>query len=77
MKKEETLYCCICGNKIEHPLIKNYFGNNPEGAMWKDTNGNIIDPVFPEGSRCCDECDNRFVIPGRMYRYAQSKKNNK
>ena len=54
--------CCICGVEI------NGYGNNPDGAVWKDTDGNIVEAEFDAGCRCCDECNTRFVIPGRIYR---------
>lgn len=49
--------CCLCGKKI------NGYGNNPWGALtirnepikWKITD------------RCCDECNEEFVIPGRIF----------
>ena len=44
--------CCICG-KVFRP---GEWGNNPE-------------PVKPYSSgTCCDECNMKYVIPGRMYR---------
>lgn len=55
--------CCICRGKLTDK-----FGNNPDGAIWKDTSGNIVFPEFKENDRCCDECNLKFVIPGRMYR---------
>ena len=59
--------CCIC-----HRFFTG-FGNNPDGAMWKDENGKIVDPTFKVDDRCCDECDQRYVIPGRIHRYQQSR----
>ena len=59
--------CCICGNII------NGYGNNPDGAVWKDTNGNLVFPEFDVEDRCCDECDGCFVIPGRIYRLYNNK----
>ena len=58
----KTKICCICGNVIFD------YGNNPEGAMWKDETGMIVDPEFSADDRCCDECNSRYVIPGRIYR---------
>jgi hypothetical protein len=48
--------CSICGNKIE----KKY---TPEGVMYwnKGNNGKPIN-----NGRCCDSCDNLFVIPARL-----------
>lgn len=60
--------CCICGKEIIG------YGNNPWGAMWKTENGNIVEPVYNIDARCCDDCDRRYVIPGRMYKYTQEKK---
>ena len=54
--------CCICGAEIIG------YGNNPNGAVWKDADGNIIEAEFDHKSRCCDDCDQRYVIPGRIYR---------
>ncbi|MBO7079737.1 MAG: hypothetical protein J6W64_08025 [Bacilli bacterium] len=54
--------CCICGKEIVG------YGNNPDGAAWKSPySGNIIQPTFSENERCCDECNNTYVIPGRLY----------
>jgi hypothetical protein len=54
--------CCICGVEI------NGYGNNPEGAMWKDEKGNIVEPEFESDCRCCDMCNQMYVIPGRLYK---------
>lgn len=63
----EINVCCICGR------LFNDYGNNPDGAMWKDEDGNIVDPEFNEDDRCCDDCNSRYVIPGRMYRLYHNK----
>ena len=63
----KNLICCICGCKIKG------YGNNPDGAAWKDLDGNIVEPEFDLNDRCCDECDNHFVIPGRIYRLYKNK----
>lgn len=58
----EIFKCCLCGR---------YFaghGNNPDGAVYKDEKGEIVFPAFKEDDRCCDECDNKYVTVGRMYR---------
>lgn len=54
--------CCICGNK--------YFGwgNNPDGAAWKKEDGTVETPEFSRSDRCCEDCNSRYVIPGRLYR---------
>jgi hypothetical protein len=36
--------------------------------MWRDANGNVCEPTFNIDARCCDDCDNKFVNPGRMYK---------
>ena len=59
----KRLTCCICGAPIEG------FGNNPDGAMWREhgTNELVEFQGGPE-DRCCDECNTRYVIPGRIYK---------
>lgn len=54
--------CCICGCNLEG------YGNNPDGACWKDEEGNIVEAEFSADDRCCDLCDQMYVIPGRIYR---------
>jgi len=61
--------CCICGNEIEG------WGNNPWGAMWKNEDGSIEEPEFKEDDRCCDDCNMRYVIPGRLYKYKRNNNN--
>ena len=46
--------CCICGCEIEHSYIKNYFGNNPWPISINDED------------RCCDNCNEIYVIPARI-----------
>ena len=65
---EEKFVCCICG--IPHKG----FGNNPWGAVWKDKDGNIVEPEFKDSDRCCDICDQTYVIPGRIYLMAKNRK---
>ncbi len=60
--------CCICGIEISG------YGNNPDGAVWKDADGNIVEAEFGPDSRCCDDCDHMYVIPGRIYRLAKKRK---
>lgn len=57
MKKKNI--CCICGCEIRS------FGNNPYGAMWKNEEGEFVRFIPKPGDRCCDECNTRYVIPGR------------
>ena len=54
--------CCICGGYFHG------YGNNPDGAMWLDAE--TKQPVhgeFKTDDRCCDACNSKFVLPGRMY----------
>ena len=60
MKNEK--FCCICGKKIVG------YGNNPEGAMWKDKKGNIVEYEYQKGDVCCDDCNMRYVLVGRIYK---------
>lgn len=60
--------CCICGVEI------NGYGNNPDGAVWKTPTGEIELPEFNADDRCCDECNSKFVIPGRLYRLSKGNK---
>ena len=60
--------CCICG------CILDGYGNNPEGAMWKDpTTGEIVEPTFDPEDECCADCNNNYVIPGRLLKILRSK----
>lgn len=67
----EKKYCCICGKPLEG------FGNNPDGAVWKTPDGEIQFPEFEANDRCCDVCDGKYVIPGRLYRLALMKEETK
>ena len=51
--------CCICGKEHQG------FGNNPSGAV-DDTKKRI---TWGEGDRCCDDCNSKYVLPGRMYQF--------
>lgn len=59
--KTERHICCICGKPFEG------YGNNPDGAAWLNEKGEVEFGNFSEEDRCCDECDGRYVIPGRIY----------
>ena len=59
-QNEKQRNCCICGTLV------NGYGHNPQGAMWKDGEGNICEPQYNIGERCCDNCNVRYVIPGRL-----------
>ena len=52
--------CCICGRQLEG------FGNNPDGAMWRNEEGTIVAPEFSKEDRCCDFCNFTKVIPARL-----------
>lgn len=49
--------CCLCKKVFED------YGNNPQGAL--DKNYKMI--KFKSNDRCCNECNEKFVIPGRIY----------
>lgn len=72
--EKEKLLCCICGKEIKKEGCPSYFGNNPDGAMWKDKDGKLVEGKFQLEDRCCDECDNKYVIPGRIYKLMCNKK---
>lgn len=62
--KEKVKTCCICGCHFHG------WGNNPDGALNKD-----FEPIkWNAEDVCCDECDDRYVIPGRIYLYQHRKK---
>ena len=48
--------CCICGKEIDK------YGNNPDGALGQI--GQQI--IWGEYDRCCDDCNQEYVIPGRI-----------
>ena len=57
---KDTFKCCLCG------CFFHGYGNNPY-------------PLCPEDdyeSRCCDECDNLYVIPARIEKILSLKKGN-
>ena len=59
--------CCICGCNLEG------HGNNPDGAVWKTPDGEIVEAEFDADDRCCDMCDQMYVIPGRIYRLQKNR----
>jgi len=69
----KELICCICKKPIKKEGLENYFGNNPRGALIPTSDG-LIEPEFKDDDRCCDECDIKFVIPGRIYTLYNKKK---
>jgi len=60
--------CCICGCNLPD------YGNNPDGACWLNKKGEIEEPTFDPEDRCCDECNTRYVIPGRIYKMNKEKR---
>lgn len=52
--------CCICGKALKD------YGNNPEGAVWKTKDEEIVFGKFKPEDRCCDLCNEKYVIPGRL-----------
>lgn len=60
-------FCCICHKEIP----EGSYGNNPSGAI--DSNKKVIQ--WSESDRCCDECNSKYVLPGRMYRFYRVIKN--
>ena len=70
----ETYKCCICGKEL--PMnsdgTPSLIGtNNPDGAV--DEHKRLI-KWNPE-DRCCDECNHKYVLPGRMFRFYRTIKN--
>ena len=63
----KTKKCCICGATIYN------WGNNPWGAL--DKNGNVI--KWRDDDVCCDECNSKYVIAGRLFIHAQASKEKK
>lgn len=63
----KTHKCCICGKEFTG------WGNNPWGAL--DQNNEPIQ--FKDDDVCCDECDNTYVLSGRLYLYAKACKGDK
>lgn len=62
MKTKDVFTCCICGKVCQG------WGNNPAGAMLRDDEGNVVELSFQPEDECCDECNQRYVIPGRLYK---------
>ena len=54
--------CCFCGKEIKG------FGNNPWGAMKVNKDGKVVDCNYTEDDECCDECNQFYVIFGRLYK---------
>jgi len=66
--KAKEFTCCICGK------VCSGYGNNPYGAMWRDPNTNEIVEFDPKPEDvCCDDCNSRYVIPGRLYKMSRGK----
>ena len=54
--------CCICGCQLTGT------GHNPDGAIWRNAAGELESANFEPNDRCCDKCNENYVIPGRLYR---------
>ena len=55
--------CCICG-KVIHG-----YGNNPWGHLRLN-----LEPIkYRDNDRCCDRCNEEYVIPGRLILYMKKK----
>ena len=59
--------CCICGNHCQG------YGNNPAGAMMRDDEGNVVELSFQPEDECCNDCNTRYVIPGRIYKMSRGR----
>ena len=57
--------CAICQKEIAGD------GHSPAGAV--DENKKLI--TWGEEDRCCDDCNAKYVLPGRMYRFYHVIKN--
>ena len=57
--------CAICQKEIIGD------GHNPNGAV--DSTKKLI--TWEPEDRCCDECNTKYVLPGRMYRFYRVIKN--
>jgi len=70
--KDEVFTCCICG--IELPGDGWGIGtNNPDEAAWKTEDGEVVFGNFKPEDRCCDLCNQKYVIPGRMLMLAKQR----
>lgn len=53
--------CCICGKEFQ----EDDWGNNPSGAY--DETKHLIQ--WKPEDRCCNHCNSHYVLPGRMYKF--------
>lgn len=58
--------CCICGKEIKG------WGNNPYGAL--DAQGKTVE--WKDDDECCDSCNMKYVIFGRMVNLRRNEKYN-
>jgi len=65
--KAKEFTCCICKQRCKG------YGNNPYGAMMRDDEGNVIELTFEPEDECCNECNSRYVIPGRIYKMSRGR----
>lgn len=59
--------CCICGKE----MLDGGLGNNPAGAI--DETKKLI--TWDAEDRCCNDCNTKHVLPGRMYKFYRVIKN--
>jgi hypothetical protein len=57
--------CAICQKEIIGD------GHSPNGAV--DSTKKLI--TWDPEDRCCDDCNTKYVLPGRMYRFYRVIKN--
>ena len=62
---ENKFICCICHKETTG------FGNSPIGAV--DETKHVI--KWTESDCCCDECNTKYVIPGRQFKFYRVIKN--
>lgn len=53
MESNKIIKCCFCGKEL-----KEKEGNNPEPIIEYDN-------ISTVGKKCCNECNERIVIPAR------------
>lgn len=59
--------CCICGREKRDDEVF----HNPTGAV--DETKKVIQ--WNESDHCCDECNTKYVLPGRLYKFYRVIKN--
>ncbi len=59
--------CCICGREKRDDEVF----HDPTGAV--DETKKVI--KWNESDHCCDECNTKYVLPGRLYKFYRVIKN--